>query len=64
MHLVHELECACFKAHFGLEAFTSPEHCGRIVSDVQREVAGTGVSECRPDAGPDFGSPPKQSKHR
>jgi hypothetical protein len=64
VNLVHVLEAAGRQAGFGLKEFTPAKHFGRIVPHVEGEVSGPGVSECHPDAGPDFGSPPKQSKHR
>jgi hypothetical protein len=64
MYLVHVLEAACGQARFGLQEASPAKDFGRIVSHVEGEVAGPGVSECNPNAGPDFGSPPKQSKHR
>jgi hypothetical protein len=62
--LVHVLKPACPQACFSLQEFPPAKDVGRIVPYVQGQVSGPGVSECHPDAGPDFGSPPKQSKHR
>jgi hypothetical protein len=64
VNLVHVLEAACHQANFSFKLFPPAKHFGRIIPHVEGEVSGSGASECHPDAGPDFGSPPKQSKHR
>jgi len=64
VYLVHVLEAARCQANVRFEHFPPAKHCCRIVAHMEGEVSGSGVSECHPDAGPDFVSPPKQSKHR
>jgi hypothetical protein len=62
MDLVHVLELAGSQASGAFKPAAAAVDVGRVVADMERQVAGGGVGESHPDAGPDFRPPGKHLK--